>query len=292
MKSTMFIWIFSALTISCAEKIESLDYTHLNENLKDQELMMKGLFDSEPLEVEIDTTRPLLEFGVSPVSYYTSTQIDQFNAYLVSDIGSKVGLRNKTVEAADFLMRFARVIPYAYEYGRPDYKYVARYARTGLFFENFDEGGYTYQSWGRPVSVIPPYYDYVSNLDSTYINGLHCSGFIGWCLHNAGYSKPTLVNLDTVTANGYGNFPETYQLDFAGNVDSIEVGDLLHFPGHVAIVTRIDGAWITISECALWSNNHTDPRNGARKRKFNRYHANIANYRFKKLIKMRDAYDE
>lgn len=287
MKSLILIGV-AVSTIACSDEfIRERD----NDQTPTRNMPESGVYMTEPFDVEIDT-RPFLEFGVSPVGFYTSEQVTLFNGYLANDIANKAGLRNKTVEAADFLMRFARVIPYAYEYGRPDYKYVARYAKTGMFLENYTECSYTFQSWGRPVAVIPPYYDYVSNLGSTYINGLHCSGFISWCLHNAGYSKPTIVNLDTVTANGYGVFPETYKLNLAANPDSIEVGDLLHFPGHAAIVTKIDSNWVTISESALWSNNHADVRNGTRKRKFDRYRSDLANYRFKSIVKMSGAYNE
>jgi len=291
----IFFFLFVILVFSCAPKSA---FKNKERNI------VGGVVENKParlntiplsggsFDVEIDTLRPLLEFGVSPVSYFTGAQIAQFNKSLANDIERQVGLRNKTVAAANFLVNFDHVIPYAYEYGRPSYKYISRYARTGMFFENFEEGGYTYQSWGRPVDVIPPYYNNISNLGSTYINGLHCSGLICWCLHNAGYSKPDLVNLDTVIANRFGVFPETYKLPLATNVDSIETGDLLHFPGHIAIVTGVEGDWVTIAEAALWGNNHIDRRNGTKKRKFNRYRSDIANYRFKNIIKMREAYGE
>lgn len=231
--------------------------------------------------IEGEDTRPLM--GATAYGVELNKLL---NDSLDRTIGGVRIKREKVVAAAKFIASLKEAVPYSYE-TTPNgiYKYVARYNRRGLFLSSFTENGINYIPWGQQVKTPDKYRDRYSNLGETCANGLHCSSFVCWVLYNSGYTSD-LALLDKTYADTFPTFPGATILTLKGNVDKIKAGDLLYFPGHIALVAQTERDDIMIIESAIWGSNHTDPRNGVRWRTFSKTKTNYDTFRFKSIVKL------
>src|SRR5690606_13282534 len=207
------------------------------------------------------------------------------NADLAEKIKQAGTKREKAVAAANFLVNITHAVPYAYEtWGHSP----GRYTEKGLFFSDMRVGNETVASWGcgvsKPSSPVDDAFIGISNLGNHYANGLHCSSFIGWCFFNAGVAGKERLNKKL--ADQYDSFPLCEKVSLKEAKDEIKEGDLLWFPGHVAMVIGVKGDMVKIAESAIWNGNHLDSDNGVRWRIFDRKKENYNSFRFKYLIKM------
>lgn len=92
------------------------------------------------------------------------------------------------------------------------------------------------KSWGSIQAIE-------FGLDDDYLVGEYypysydCSGFVSWCLVNAGYSLPDSTCLNTGTCSDLG---EHVSITDANVLDKVNIGDLGLMKGHVGIIVDIN----------------------------------------------------
>lgn len=171
----------------------------------------------------------------------------------INDAGQNT--RAGVVAAARFLtLEFAYRIPYFYENGRlnnyGDGRKVdgeGRYYHKGLYlnksrYSNISKKFTGPGAWGCKITQYQdePAYGFVPRL--RYPNGLDCSGFISWTLLNGGFDVGDVGAGDIISRKD-----DLYDLGEKNTLNSellssgkVKVGDLIAYPGHMAIIAGID----------------------------------------------------
>ena len=170
----------------------------------------------------------------------------------IKDVG--YGTRAGVVEAARFLtLEFPYRISYYWENGRVHSSgthYVdgeGRYYHKGLYlsidkYEAIKGSLLGPKMWGCKMTNLEPDEPFFIR-GVKYPNGLDCSGFVTWALLNGGfdigdigaYQLPTIGELKTLSK----------QLI---NSNTIKVGDLFNFKGHIALLVGIDNDNFYVAE--------------------------------------------
>lgn len=170
----------------------------------------------------------------------------------IKDVG--YGTRAGVVEAARFLaLEFPYRISYYWENGRVHSSgthYVdgeGRYHHKGLYlsidkYETIKGSLLGPKMWGCKMTNLEPDEPFFIR-GVKYPNGLDCSGFVTWALLNGGfdvgdigaYQLPTIGKLKVLTKKII-------------NSDTIKVGDLLNFKGHIALIVGIDNDNFYVAE--------------------------------------------
>ncbi len=247
-------------------------------------------------EIDIDFTfdyvnqrdeRPLMH-----CESYTDKQKDSLQTAFFSALAKVGDKRGKVVTAATFLVSLDYRIPYGHEWkvsDTRDYDYVGRYTKKGLFLNAFTENGATHKPWG---CLIPTHARYpratIANLGDYYENGLHCSSFIGWALYN-GDAVTDMSLLEKTYANDYRKFPRTQEKSIKGNVELIRAGDLIGFPGHIAMVIGVKGDIIVY---ASEEGGSAYPGKGLSWLTFNKKTTNFDTFSYKYFIQMNNVYGD
>ena len=202
---------------------------------------VKLVKDCNTYEVEVSEyiTAPYIDDGKPslPCGEYTVEE----NEYLDEILRTKIverGYRSRAaaVQAARFLLlQFPYHLNYFNENGRLPYADgEGRYYHEGLYLNEYkvEEEGITRtvrgpKPWGCPIYSIP--------VNGYLKNSLDCSGFVSWCLINAGFDPGDI---------GAGPKPNVFDLSDLGekvkitaeSLDEIKVGDLLSSNGHIAML--------------------------------------------------------
>ncbi|SES68071.1 MULTISPECIES: hypothetical protein [unclassified Prevotella] len=232
-------------------------------------------------------SRPLMQSNS-----FSQQQKDSLQTAFTQEMGKVNGKRSKVVTAATFLVSLKCRVPYGHEWkvtDTHDYDYVGRYTKKGLFLNEFVENGSTHKPWGEMIPTHPRYpRQNIKNLGDEYENGLHCSSYIGWCLFN-GNAVTDVALLEKTYANDYRTFPSTKELALKGNVDLIRVGDLIGFPGHIAIVIGIKGDLVVYASAEGGS---AYPGKGISWLTFNKKTIDFDKFTYKYFIQMNKVYGD
>ena len=186
-------------------------------------------------------------------------QLDEALKYYVDKAGQ--GTRAGAVAAARFLtLQFKYRVPYFYENGRLNNSGVnladgeGRYYQKGLYVskDKYESIRYKFNgpaSWGCPLRNWDNNEKFGFVAGNRMPNGLDCSGFVSWALYNGG-SDPGDY--------GAGETPDKYQMTDTGeykritikmiNDGLIKTGDLLNYPGHIAIIIGQDDTYFYVAE--------------------------------------------
>lgn len=171
----------------------------------------------------------------------------------INDAGQNT--RAGVVAAARFLtLEFGYRIPYFYENGRlnnyGDGRKVdgeGRYYHKGLYLNKSRYSSISKKftgpgAWGCKITQYQdePAYGFVPRV--RYPNGLDCSGFVSWTLLNGGFDVGDVGAGDIISRKD-----DLYDLGEKNTLNSellssgkIKVGDLIAYPGHMAIIAGID----------------------------------------------------
>lgn len=163
--------------------------------------------------------------------------------------------RAGVVAAARFLtLEFSYRIPYFYENGRlNNYGSIkkvdgeGRYYHKGLYlskgkYKDISNKFTGPGSWGCKIMQFQdePKYNFVPKMK--YPNGFDCSGFISWILLNGGFDVK-----DSGAGDIYSRSDDLYDLGQKNKITNellssgkVKVGDLIAYPGHMAIISGID----------------------------------------------------
>lgn len=184
--------------------------------------------------------------------------LDKILSARVNDAG--FGTRAGVIAAARFLtLEFPYSIPYFFENGRLNksgFAYVdgeGRYYHRGLYlhkskFETIEASYVGPAIWGMPLTNFENAGRYVKY--AKLPNGLDCSGFVSWAIHNGGFDpgdygageNPEIPNQMT----DLGEYTRiTKSLLDSGKV---KAGDLINWTGHIGIIVGIDGETYYVSE--------------------------------------------
>lgn len=223
---------------------------------------------------------------------YTQEQKDSLQTAFSNALDKVNDKRGKVVTAATFLVSLKYRIPYGHEWKVSDtheYDYVGRYTKKGLFLNAFTENGVSHKPWGCLIPTHPRYpRETIANLGDYYENGLHCSSFVGWALYN-GDAVTDVALLEKTYANGYRTFPRTTEVTLKGNADLIRPGDLIGFPGHIAMVIGIKGDIVVYASAEGGS---AYPGKGLSWLTFNKKTTNFDSFSYKYFIQMNKVYGD
>ena len=180
---------------------------------------------------------------------YTAEDNEYLDEILKTKIAER-GYRTRAgaVQAARFLLlQFPYHMNYFNENGRLPYcDGEGRYYHEGLYLneykaekEGIDRTVRGPQPWGCPIFSIP--------YGSAQRNSLDCSGFVSWCLVNAGFDPGDI---------GAGPAPSVFDLSDLGekhlitaeSLDEVKIGDLFSANGHIAILIGIKDGEYYIAE--------------------------------------------
>lgn len=281
------IMFFNFLTFSCTGETDPID----------PDIPVTPVNPSDEGDIDIDFTfdyrngkdnRTLLQ-----CDSYTQEEKDSLYRSLPEQIAKVRGKRNKVVTAATFLVSMKHRIPYGHEWivaDDPTYEFVGRYTRKGLFLDSFvDDKGTTHLPWGCMIKTHPRYpREKVKNLGDYYENGLHCSSFIAWSLFNAD-AVTDLKLLEKTYANNYRTFPMTTEVSLKTALGLIRPGDLLWFPGHIAMVIGVKGDIVVYASAEGGS---AYPGKGVSWITFNKKTTDFDTFAYKSLIQMNRVYGD
>ena len=180
---------------------------------------------------------------------YTAEDNEYLDEILKTKIAER-GYRTRAgaVQAARFLLlQFPYHMNYFNENGRLPYcDGEGRYYHEGLYLneykaekEGIDRTVRGPEPWGCPIFSIP--------YGSAQRNSLDCSGFVSWCLVNAGFDPGDI---------GAGPAPSVFDLSDLGekhlitaeSLDEVKIGDLFSANGHIAILIGIKDGEYYIAE--------------------------------------------
>ena len=180
---------------------------------------------------------------------YTAEDNEYLDEILKTKIAER-GYRTRAgaVQAARFLLlQFPYHMNYFNENGRLPYcDGEGRYYHEGLYLNEYkaEKEGIVRtvrgpQPWGCPIFSIP--------YGSAQRNSLDCSGFVSWCLVNAGFDPGDI---------GAGPAPSVFDLSDLGekhlitaeSLDEVKIGDLFSANGHIAILIGIKDGEYYIAE--------------------------------------------
>lgn len=186
---------------------------------------------------------------------YSSKEAELLDTILedrIKDAG--YGTRAGVVEAARFLtLEFPYRISYYWENGRVHSSgthYVdgeGRYYHKGLYlsidkYQTIKGSLLGPKMWGCKMTNLEPDEPYFIR-GVKYPNGLDCSGFVTWALLNGGFDVGDI---------GAYQLPSIGELKVLSkqliNSDTIKVGDLLNFKGHIALIVGIDNNNFYVAE--------------------------------------------
>lgn len=221
---------------------------------------------------------------------YSRRQKDSLYAAFSEALATVESKRGKVVTAATFLVTLDYRIPYGFEWkitDSHDYDYVGRYTKKGLFLDEFTESGALHKPWGALIPTHPRYpRQNVQDLGDYYENGLHCSSFVAWALYN-GEAVTDVALLEKTYANDYRTFPNTTEVTLKGNADLLRPGDLIGFPGHIAIVIGVKGNIVVYASAEGGSSY---PGKGISWLTFNKRTVNYDTFSYKYFIRMNNVY--
>lgn len=179
-----------------------------------------------------------------PCGRYSEKENDYLDGILASKINN-VGYKTRAgaVEAARFLLlQFPYHMEYFSENGRlPECDGEGRYYHKGLYLnkykvekENITQIINGPAEWGCEM---------LSNqAEKIQRNSLNCSGFISWCLLNAGFD-PGDIGAGVTEATDFSDFGDWHEITDV-SLDKVRVGDLFAEDGHIAILIGIkDGVY-------------------------------------------------
>ncbi len=192
----------------------------------------------------VSEEKPQLTCGL-----YTAEDNEYLDEILKTKIAER-GYRTRAgaVQAARFLLlQFPYHMNYFNENGRLPYcDGEGRYYHEGLYLNEYkaEKEGIVRtvrgpQPWGCPIFSIP--------YGSAQRNSLDCSGFVSWCLVNAGFDPGDI---------GAGPAPSVFDLSDLGekhlitaeSLDEVKIGDLFSANGHIAILIGIKDGEYYIAE--------------------------------------------
>lgn len=180
----------------------------------------------------IDANKPAMPCGEYTIE--ENQYLDEILATKIAERGYRT--RAAAVQAARFLLlQFPYHMNYFNENGRLPYADgEGRYYHTGLYLNEYkvEEEGISKtvrgpKPWGCPIYSIP--------VNGYLKNSMDCSGFVSWCLINAGFDPGDI---------GAGPKPNVFDLSDLGekvritdeSLNDIKVGDLLSSNGHIAML--------------------------------------------------------
>lgn len=188
-------------------------------------------------------------------NYFTKEENDILDLTLKDRI-DKAGYQTRAgvVAAGRFLtLEFDKKIPYFYENGRlnnyGNQKYVdgeGRYYHQGLYL---NESRYSDivasftgpAAWGCKLKQYEDakWYGFIPGVK--YPNGLDCSGFVSWALLNGGFDVKDSGAGDIISIkDDLYDLGKREKLNKALlNSETIKVGDLIAYPGHMALIIGI-----------------------------------------------------
>ena len=234
--------------ISDDEQIASVNSNRVTGQKKGTTILRK---DCNVYEVEVtdmilkpewDPTRPYLTCG--RYTYEENLYLDEILKTKIAERGYHT--RAAAVQAARFLtLQFPYRMNYFNENGRLPYcDGEGRYYHEGLFLNNEknSEIGKRVRGpncWGCPI--------YSVSVTKVLNNAFDCSGFVSWCLLNAGYDPGDL---------GAGPKPDVFDLTDLGrrvqitadSLDEIKNGDLMSANGHIGILIGMKDGIYYIAE--------------------------------------------
>ena len=192
----------------------------------------------------VSEEKPQLTCGL-----YTAEDNEYLDEILKTKIAER-GYRTRAgaVQAARFLLlQFPYHMNYFNENGRLPYcDGEGRYYHEGLYLNEYkaEKEGIVRtvrgpEPWGCPIFSIP--------YGSAQRNSLDCSGFVSWCLVNAGFDPGDI---------GAGPAPSVFDLSDLGekhlitaeSLDEVKIGDLFSANGHIAILIGIKDGEYYIAE--------------------------------------------
>ena len=199
-----------------------------------------------------------------PCNAFPQDQIDMLDAILESRVKEAgEGTRAAVAVAARFLtLEFPYKVPYFYENGRLTENGLqaivegeGRYYKKGLYLGVEKQNQITRRmagpaSWGCPLMN---YEDDGYRVPNTYYpNGLDCSGYVSWVLHNAGLDLGDIGAGINPGVHDYTDVGElrynSYDLLHSGQV---KVGDLIGWDGHIAIIGAMSDTNIYVTESLI-----------------------------------------
>lgn len=198
---------------------------------------------------------------------YTEEQameLDNILEYKINRAGYQT--RAGAVAAARFLtLEFSYRVPYFYENGRVPISssdrsnintHIAdgegRYYKKGLYLSNSKKDSIVASwkgpsIWGCNLMNLERNEKYGYYMGKLMPNGLDCSGFITWTLKNAGFDPGDVGAGEDPNRDGQcTDLGEFVKLN--DNIDKLEVGDLLNWWGHIAMLIGIDGDTYYVAE--------------------------------------------
>ena len=177
------------------------------------------------------------------------------NEYLDSVLASKIKnagyqTRAGAVEAGRFLLlQFPYHMSYFSENGRlPFCDGEGRFSHKGLYLnkykvekENITAIVHGPAEWGCPIFSDPA--------GINQLNSLDCSGFVTWCLVNAGF-EPGDLGAGLSSAYDYSDIGEKHDIT-KESLDEVKVGDLFAEDGHISILLGINDGTYYVGESNL-----------------------------------------
>lgn len=283
----------------CISTLSGLSFVACNNNIDPLVLPSVSEQKSSSGDIDIDFSFDYKQIkDIRPplnCDSYTPAQKDSLNNALMEAIAKAKNTRGKVVTAATFLVSLKYRIPYGHEWivaDDPSYEFVGRYTKKGLYLNSFvDNKGTTHLPWGCMIKTHPRYPRHtIRNLGDYYENGLHCSSFVGWCLFN-GDAVTDVALLDKTYANNYRTFPLTTEVSLKTGAELIRPGDLIGFPGHIAMVIGVKGDTIVYAS-AEGGSEYAPNKNGVSWLKFDKKKTNFDTFSYKYLIQMNKVYGD
>ena len=176
---------------------------------------------------------------------------------------AKEQTRASVVEVARFItLEFDRRIPYFYENGRlNNYASIhkvdgeGRYYHKGLYlnksrYKSISKRFTGPGAWGCKITQYQDEPGYGFKPRTKMPNGFDCSGFISWVLYNGGFDVGDVGAGDVSIRDD-----DLYDLGEKSKLNNelldsgkVKVGDLIAYPGHMAIIAGIDSEYYYVAE--------------------------------------------
>ena len=236
--------------------------------ISDGEVTLEILIEDIKKEIKVISTtlitKPKFETNKKKLSCNKFSEsegklLDNLLEFRVKEAGYKT--RAAAVAAARFLtLEFPYRVPYFYENGRVHKSGVhfvdgeGRYYKKGLYltkskFDSIKSSWTGPATWGCPLRNLEDEPRWGYTVGKMVGNGLDCSGFVSWVMVQAGFNPGDI---------GAGENPGEYQLTDLGKFtkitddiiksNTIKVGDLFNYWGHISILIAMDKDYFYIAE--------------------------------------------